>query len=169
MYIDDIKLEKIKISLKEFLQQLESSKKQTLTELPEKWCIERDLTNYKIINDYLDAGLTDSQGIVFVKNKNKFISTSFDFKDIEKYGYVEITFEDFKRLVLDKTDKKMEEKQTSDYETLQRELNELKKENDTLKKQIENSKSTEFINHLKAELKNIISDYNRNVIVTLIF
>ena len=74
------------------------------TELPKKWCIKRDKDNDMIITNYINKisgfdhnsfALNDNNP--YLHNKKGCSSNNYPFSD-----YIEITFEEFERLVLNK-------------------------------------------------------------------
>lgn len=80
-----------------------------MKELPDRWCVERNVKSCTTLNDYFNKGCkskvyTSEAGGWFFHypdfNDNNGFSVGQHLDDIIRQGYTEISFEDFQRLVL---------------------------------------------------------------------
>jgi len=74
--------------------------------LPEKWCIKRNKENSEIVNDYFNKKLNTKAPYNFTSDKKYVysdITESIDYCSSKPKDYTEITFEQFKKHVLNNT------------------------------------------------------------------
>lgn len=80
-----------------------------IEKLPEKWCIKKTNDTYQIINNWLNEGVSrpgyyrDEDGYIHYPNTSNFKGFKADCHSYTfiKPSYVEITFEQFKKYVLE--------------------------------------------------------------------
>ena len=77
--------------------------------LPKKWCVFRNEENDKIINDWFSKEDNNKHGFYFIGSNSFLCSSQINYNDwipmerqTPEYGYTEITFEQFKKYVLNK-------------------------------------------------------------------
>lgn len=91
--------------------------------LPKKWCIKRDKNNYKIINDYFNMNINGYYGLDDCDNYLHCpLYDGWNTGIIKEENYIEITYEQFQKYVLNQENKQqvMEQQQPIQTQKLNR-------------------------------------------------